>query len=199
VADKLKRLITIVRKKFRTISKKSPAHDITHVERVVRNVKILGKEEQGDMDVLIPAAWLHDIARECGERHAREGAVQARSILKKLSYPEPLIKRICEAIAMHSSSDRVRTHSREGRILFDADKMDAVGPVLIARWFHKNGREGKSLNEAVASLEDVIRWAKGTTGTGTIFFTRTARNASKQRLAYSLDFLKRLKKELATQ
>ncbi len=111
------------------------AHDFEHVERVLRLVERIGPAEGADMSVLRTAALLHDVARAAehagGPCHALAGAERAREILRD-QHPA-WVEKVAEAIASHRFRSGEPPRSLEARVLFDADKLDAMGAIGIAR------------------------------------------------------------------
>lgn len=130
------------------------AHNLDHVLRVYNLCMFLSKyEENVDMEVLIPAVLLHDIARvkeskdKTGEiDHAILGSEMAEDILRNLEYEEDKIEKIKHCIITHRFRTDNRPKTIEAKILFDADKLDAIGSIGIARCFMLAGQFGQSLS-----------------------------------------------------
>ena len=127
-----------------------PAHDITHITRVVQNTVRLTEAESGDTAVTIPAAWLHDcvsVAKNSPLRKqaSRLAADEAVRFLRSIAYPEDLLPQIYHAIEAHSFSANVPTETLEARIVQDADRLEAVGAIGIARCFLTGGSMGTPL------------------------------------------------------
>jgi len=123
------------------------AHDFEHVLRVLRLVERIGQAEGADMTVLRAAALLHDVARAAeqagGPCHAQAGAARAREILQG---QDPVrVEAVAEAIASHRFRSSGTPASLEARILFDADKLDAIGAIGIARAYALAGAMGQRL------------------------------------------------------
>lgn len=156
---KYEKIIKIVQDKL-TCS----AHNLDHVFRVYNLCLLLAKYEKDvDLEVLIPAALLHDIARveesqdKTGEiDHAVLGSVLAEDILRKLEYEEEQIKEIKHCIVAHRFRTGNEPKTIEAKILFDADKLDVIGASGIARTFMLAGQFGQRLtiNE---SIDDYIK------------------------------------------
>ena len=129
-----------------------PAHDLSHVRRVVKNTLKLTATEGGDPAITIPAAWLHDCVsvtknsplRNQASRLAAEEAVR---FLTSVDYPAQLLPQIYHAIEAHSFSANIQTKSLEARIVQDADRLEAVGAIGIARCFLTGGSMGTPLYE----------------------------------------------------
>lgn len=155
---KHKKILEIVQNKL-TCS----AHNLDHVMRVYNMSLNLAKYEKDvDMDILIPAALLHDIARVeesedvTGEiDHAVLGSEIAAEILKSLEYEEDKIEKIKHCIITHRFRTGNEPSTIEAKILFDSDKLDAIGAVGIARTFMLSGQCGQKL-ELNNSINDYL-------------------------------------------
>lgn len=129
------------------------AHNLDHVFRVYNLCLLLAKyEEDVDLEILIPSALLHDIARveesqdKTGEiDHAVLGSVIAEDILKNLEYEEDKIEKIKHCIMAHRFRTGNEPNSIEAKILFDSDKLDVIGATGIARTFMLAGQFGQRL------------------------------------------------------
>jgi len=140
------------------------AHNLDHVFRVYNLCLLLAKYEKDvDLEILIPSALLHDIARveesqdKTGEiDHAVLGSIIAEDILRNLEYEEDKIEKIKHCIIAHRFRTGNEPNSIEAKILFDSDKLDAIGASGIARTFMLSGQFGQRLtvNE---SLNDYLK------------------------------------------
>ena len=129
-----------------------PAHDISHVKRVVQNTRQLTETEQGNPAVTIPAAWLHDCVSVAKDSDLRSQASQlaadeAIRFLQSIHHPPELHDQIHHAIAAHSFSANIETKSLEARIVQDADRLEALGAIGITRCFLTGGSMGTPLYE----------------------------------------------------
>ena len=124
-------------------------HDWQHVFRVRRNAVAIARAEQADLLVVELAALLHDIADHKfhqGNEHA--GHQAARQWLEKLEVPEPIIEQVCQIIARLSfkGADVVQEPlSLAGQIVQDADRLDALGAIGIARAFAYGGYKDRPM------------------------------------------------------
>lgn len=121
-----------------------PSHDILHVKRVVSIAKKIGKQENANLNIVIPAAYLHDcvyISKSDVRRTqaSRLSADKAGSLLIEWCYPNEYIPDICHAIAAHSFSAGIATQTLEAQVVQDADRLDAMGAVGIFRCFAMSG------------------------------------------------------------
>lgn len=127
-----------------------PAHDFEHIMRVCSNAKKIAKHENAEVRLVMAAALLHDIVSypksDPRSKNASEQSAQAaKQILKKYSYTAAEIKTITEAIRDHSFSKNVVPKTLEGKILQDADRLDALGAIGIARTFSVGGSENRPI------------------------------------------------------
>jgi len=130
-----------------------PAHDITHVQRVVQNTLMLTKVEKGNAAVSVPAAWLHDCVSVAKDSPLRSKASQlaaqeAVRFLASIGYPDELLPQIYHAIEAHSFSANIPTETLEARIVQDADRLEALGAIGIARCLLTGGSMGTPLYES---------------------------------------------------
>jgi uncharacterized protein len=130
------------------VSLLDPAHDLLHVKRVVAMAKRLAAAEGALCEIVVPAAWLHDcvpIAKDDARRTlaSRLSAAAARDFLAEQGYPETLVAGVIHAIEAHSFSAGIRPRSLEARVLQDADRLDGLGAIGIARCFSTAGTLGR--------------------------------------------------------
>ncbi|MCZ7668114.1 MAG: HD domain-containing protein [Chloroflexi bacterium] len=127
-----------------------PAHDLAHIHRVVRNAITLAAPEQADLAIVLPAAWLHDcviIPKDSPRRSqsSRLAAETAVSYLQSIAYPGHYLDAIAHAIAAHSFSAGIPPRTVEAKVVQDADRLDAIGAIGIARCFMVGGVMGRIL------------------------------------------------------
>lgn len=128
------------------------SHDQSHLQRVWKNVCAIQEKEGGNLRILLAATVLHDcVAVEKNSplrsRASTLSAEQARHILTRLGWSEQDCEAVGQAIQSHSFSANIPPVSLEARILQDADRLDAIGALGIARCFYTAGRMGSSLYE----------------------------------------------------
>jgi uncharacterized protein len=144
-----------------------PVHDFDHILRVLALAERIGVAEGADMDVLRAAALLHDVGRDeaeaVGRDHALVAAARAREILA--GAPPDMVDAVVDAIMVHRFRSGPPPQSLEGRVLFDADKLDAIGAIGVARAFAYSGRAGRRL-WAPVSEDYVERWQNGAVESG---------------------------------
>jgi uncharacterized protein len=121
------------------------SHDVAHLARVWSNVRAIQKAEGGDPEILAAATLLHDCVavekssplRASASRLAAEHAV---TLLAPLGWTTERLERVAHAIAAHSFSAKITPETIEAQILQDADRLDAMGAIGIARCFYTAGR-----------------------------------------------------------
>ena len=142
--------LTLLGKQVKTaMAKNDPAHDFEHVLRVYANTERICKKEKVDKKLVLAAALLHDIisfpkSDRRSKTSSTKSAIKAKKILRKLSYSNDEIKIIADAIESHSFTKNKTPKTLEGKILQDADRLDALGAIGIARTFAVSGRENRS-------------------------------------------------------
>lgn len=131
--------------KIRSVaSNDDPAHDFLHFQRVVATAKRLCATENGELKIVIPAAWLHDLVivpknSPDRARASQMSADAAIAFLESIEYPDQYYSDIAHAIAAHSFSANIETKTLEARIVQDADRLDGLGAIGIARCFATAG------------------------------------------------------------
>ena len=133
-------------------------HDWHHVERVRRLALKICEEEGGDRFVVELAAILHDVGiraeHERGVDHAEEGARIADEFLSELGVPDDVREKVVEAIRHHRYGKKARAPSLEAAILQDADRLDALGAIGIARAFAYGGARGRPIWDPSEPIEE---------------------------------------------
>lgn len=132
-----------------------PAHDFSHIMRVYKNAKEIGKMEGANMQVLLLAALLHDA--ESGSKLAEISAESnaknlktAEDFLKRKGFSEVVTEKVLYAVEVHRFSKGITPTTLEAKILQDADRLDAMGAIGIARVFMTGG----ALNRELYNPED---------------------------------------------
>lgn len=126
------------------------AHDLAHITRVWTNVRAISAHEGGDLEILLAATLLHDcvsVEKDSPDRARASclAATQARIYLEPLSWNADKIDAVCHAIEAHSFSANIAPTTLEAKILQDADRLDAIGLIGVARCFYVAGRMGSAL------------------------------------------------------
>lgn len=134
------------------------AHDIAHLQRVWGNCQRIARSEGGaDLEVLMAAAYLHDLVnlpknapnRREASRLSAEAAV---TWLRGTAFPPAKLEAVAHAIAAHSFSAGIAPETHEARILQDADRLEALGAIGLARLFAVAGQMGAQLYDPADPL-----------------------------------------------
>jgi uncharacterized protein len=120
------------------------AHDYDHIVRVMALADTIQAREGGDLPIIWAAVALHDIGqareRRYGGDHAQLGAEMAADLLNGTQFPQEAISMVQQAIRDHRMTGSAVPQSLEGRILYDADKIDSLGATGIGRLYCITGR-----------------------------------------------------------
>ena len=123
----------------------SSGHDIYHTVRVHDLARTICAREGGDEDIVRLAALLHDV--DDRKLFGDNGYANARRFMASESIPQDVQERICGIIGQISfkGKDSVVPDTLEGKIVQDADRMDAIGAIGIARAFAYGGSKGRAM------------------------------------------------------
>ena len=188
-----------------------PAHDFDHIMRVYTNAKKIVKKEKADEKLVLSAALLHDIvsypkSSKRSKFSSIDSAKKSKIILKKYGFSEKEITIVSDAIKDHSFSQNKVPETLEGKILQDADRLDALGAIGIARVFATSG----SLNRPFYNIDDPFctkrnpdddLWAidhffNKLLKLESLMNTRSGKIEAKKRTNVLQEFLKQLKDEI---
>lgn len=165
-------------------------HDAEHTLRVYRNAMKIAEREQGrDLQIVALAALLHDA--DDHKLFQTENIANARRFLTENRVPEEEIERICQAInAVSFSQNRDKPPSTlEGKIVQDADRLDALGAVGIARTFAYGGEHGRPMQESIQHFHEKLLLLKD------LMNTETGRRLAEKRHAVLEEFLREFEEE----
>ncbi|MGD0951665.1 MAG: HD domain-containing protein [Methanotrichaceae archaeon] len=188
------------------------AHDFSHIMRVYKSAQKIGKAEGADMQILLYAALLHDVEAESklSGPSAESDALRLRiaeEFLKKKSLPEDLRNKVLYAIDVHRFSKGIVPATREAKILQDADRLDAMGAIGIARVFMTGGAMGRKFYSqedpfCKTRAPDDKMWNldhfyKKIVKLESVMYTETARMIARGRAAVLKRYLGDLQKEIS--
>ena len=164
-------------------------HGFDHSMRVYRNAMTIARTEECDREIAALAALLHD-ADDHKLFDTKENA-NARGFLSANGVDGETTERIIAAINAVSFSKNRSKHPEtpEGRIVQDADRLDAIGAIGIARTFAYGGKHGRSPEDSIAHFHEKLLLLKD------LMNTRTGREMAEERHAFMLAFLRRWEKE----
>lgn len=126
------------------------AHDLAHLQRVWHNARTLHETEGGELDVLLAAVLLHDCVSveknsPLRAQASRLAADKASSLLQEMNWPREKVTQVAHAIEAHSFSANITPLTLEAKIVQDADRLDSLGMLGVARTFYVAGRMGAAL------------------------------------------------------
>ena len=194
------------------------AHDFDHLERVMAIADTISAREGGDLPTIWAAVAFHDIGQERERRHGGDhafiGAELAAELLTNTSFPQGAIQAVQQAIREHRMTGGVPPQTLEGRILYDADKIDGLGAIGIGRLYMITGRYNQKVYSSVP--DDIVepvdplvvrQLRRRPDYSPSIEFqllfgnlpermmTRTGREIARERFAFMQEFFTRLQKE----
>ncbi len=147
---KLKHFETLLQEFVQSVNTQDSAHDVKHIRRVVKTAKLLCQQEGAIAEVVVPAAYLHDCfsyPKDHSKRamSSQRAAEKALDFLQSIGYPELYFEAISHAIVSHSYSANVTPQTLEAKIVQDADRLDALGAIGIARCIQVSSSFGAQL------------------------------------------------------
>ena len=142
-------VLNILEEQVKQKMKNDSAHDFNHVMRVYKNAQKLCKKESVNEKLVLTAVLLHDIISypkfdKRSKYSTVRSAKESKKILKNLNFSSKEIQIVYDAINDHSFSKGKIPQSIEGKILQDADRLDAIGAIGIARVFAVSGSENRA-------------------------------------------------------
>ncbi|QDK39684.1 hydrolase [Bdellovibrio sp. NC01] len=188
-----------------------PSHDYLHIIRVVNTAKKLCDAEKANWEVVMPAAFFHDFVnvpkndprRAYASRISAEAALE---YLKSVGYPETHFEDIRHAIEAHSFSANIKPESLEAQIVQDADRLDSLGAIGIARCFATStlmSRPFYSEEDPWAEKRDLDDKNYGIDHFYIKLFklvdklnTETAKKEGQHRVAFIKEYLEQIKREI---
>jgi uncharacterized protein len=146
------------------------SHDWEHTRRVYKLCMRIGRAEGADLEVLKIAAYLHDVGRSYQDQskgavcHAAKGAELAQDLLARIPFPAAMKEDVLHCIRSHRFRGKGRPETLEAKVLFDADKLDAIGAIGIARAFQFAGEVGARFHNPDVNPEDTLSYSREDTG-----------------------------------
>jgi uncharacterized protein len=140
------------------------AHDLGHFDRVYKIACEIAKNyPESKLEVILPACYLHDIVN-LPKNHpdrsiaSKMSAIRSEQILMFMNYPKNLISEVKHAIECHSFSAGIIPNSIEAKIVQDADRLESLGAIGVARVFYISGKmHGQLFNSENPDPQDRVR------------------------------------------
>ncbi|MEZ0482847.1 HD domain-containing protein [Planococcus sp. SSTMD024] len=184
------------------------SHDWQHIERVLENARYIAQAEGGDQAMIELAVLLHDVS---DPKYKKAGEDPEQEILRELGLSDKErsdIRSIIRTVSFKGGTNE-EPESIEGRIVHDADRLDAIGAIGIARAFAYGGAKGRKLydrgEQARTSMTE-SEYRNGDTSTVTHFYekllllkelmvTDSGKQMAEERHRFMLSFLEQLQNE----
>lgn len=192
----------------------NPAHDWFHVQRVQANAdRLIADYPDADAKRIRLAVLFHDVGRAKEDQdeiedHSEWGANESERILREHDAGEETIDAVSHCIRAHRYSNQVTPETIEAKIVSDADNLDALGAVGIARCFTYGGERGLSIHDPSRPPEEDTSSA-GTTQFNHLhkkilnlpnrMYTDAGKELAEKRSEFVREFTQRFKKEAAGQ
>lgn len=187
-----------------------PSHDALHIKRVVAMALKLSQAEGADENIVLPAAYFHDFVNvpkndPRRKEASRLSALAAIEYLKAVDYPARHYEAIAHAIEAHSFSAGIPATTIEAKVVQDADRLDALGAVGIARCFSVSTllqrpyycaddfeAENRDLDDTRYAID---HFAVKLFEIAKTLHTDSARREAETRVAFMKDFLAQMQRE----
>lgn len=166
-------------------------HDTAHTMRVYRNAMALSSREPCDQQIVALAALLHDA--DDPKLFQTADNANARAFLTRHGLDEDRINQIIEAVnsVSFSKNKEKRPETIEGQIVQDADRLDALGAVGIARTFAFGGRHGRALEDSIGHFHEKLLLLTDRMN------TPAAKALAEERHRFLLEFLREWETEIS--
>ncbi len=186
------KIIEFVRKELS--GSNSGAHTFDHTMRVNTLSMQIGDGLPVSIRVLQAAALLHDVGRpresETGLSHSILSGEMSKPLLQELTYTESEIEQILDAIRTHRFSEGIEPNSLEGRILSDADKLDAMGAVGVYRAIAQGATKGREMSGFLKHADEKLLKLKD------LMYTEPGKHLATKRHEVLQKFVDALREEL---
>ena len=194
--DKAQVLISTQKFIQNQFSGETTGHDFYHIERVVKMARKIAAEENADLFLVELAAWLHDV----GDYKLNDGIDKSQELISEflieLNLPQEIISKTIEIVSQVSFSKGNSPATVEAKIVQDADRLDAIGAIGIARCFAYGGSKHREIynpenpNEtSIQHFYDKLLKLKD------LMNTETAKKIAEERHQFLEEFLERFYKE----
>lgn len=167
-------------------------HDWSHTDRVRRNALHIARQEKADLLVVELAALLHDVADWKFNKDEKAGGKLSRLFLERHRMPSPIVDEVCfivDNISWKEGRAKTQMRTLAGRVVQDADRLEAIGAIGIARVFTYGGYRSRSLPNSVEHFHEKLLLLKDR------MHTKTARRIALRRHKLMEVFLKEFERE----
>lgn len=190
------------------------AHDLAHLQRVWASAQKIMVETTADPLVVLTACYFHDVVnlpKNHPERHlaSRYAAQETLRVLQTdfPAFPEARYAAVSHAVEAHSFSAGIPAETAEAKIVQDADRLESLGAIGLARVFYTSGALGRALFDSEDPFArqrplDDVRWAVDhfqtkLLGLPATMHTETGRRLAEEHAAFLVEYMARLSSELS--
>ncbi|MFH0952416.1 MAG: HD domain-containing protein [Patescibacteria group bacterium] len=161
-----------------------PFHNMDHALITANLAADIAKKEKADAEICRVAGLLHDIApKKRGQPHGRQSAILAKKLLRTIINDKRFINKVAAAIVNHDTRNSHLISAKEGKIIFEADKLQVIGPIGIFREFGDLLILGHGKRSATITIDFLKNYDHP-------FFTQTGRKLKKELLNFNNNFVK---------
>ncbi|RLZ06435.1 HD domain-containing protein [Faecalibacter macacae] len=192
----LKEVQSYIRKTF---LEEGTGHDYFHIERVVTNAKKIVEKESADSFLVELAAWVHDIGDYKLHGGVDKSEELIKSFLESINLDEEIISKVNEIVSQVSFSKGNKPTTIEAEIVQDADRLDAIGAVGIARCFAYGGSTGNILfnpEDNSKNASSIQHFYDKLFKLKDLMNTTTAKEIAEERHAYMKSFVQQFYNEV---
>lgn len=171
-------------------------HDFYHALRVMENAKIIAKDYRVDLDVIYASCLVHDVIDDKLEEMYILSLDEVKDVLRNASLSSIQIEKVLDIITNMSYRSKNSFTYLEGQIVQDADRLDALGAIGIARTFAFGGSRKRNIYDdkgnvltSVGHFYDKLFKLEG------LMNTKSAKKIAKKRTEFMNEFINQLKEE----
>jgi len=185
--EQLKKIEVRVRQVYK--KNNDPYHDLDHALSVSKTAVYIARQEKADVEVCRIAGLLHDIAPKTrGKTHSQQSGKMAKRFLTKIGLDKEFIDAVQLAIMYHDTARFHLVKTKEGIIVFEADKLEGMGPIGLLREYGDKLLLGYNPQVVIKELLEYLRCSNPP------FQTRTAKRLKKELLQFNKEFIRLLTK-----
>lgn len=177
-------------------SGETTGHDYFHIERVVKVTRRIAQEENADLFLVELAAWLHDV----GDYKLHDGVDKSAELISEflsgINVPHEIISKTIEIVSQVSFSKGNSAESLEAQIVQDADRLDAIGAIGLARVFAYGGNKEREIwNPENPEITTIQHFYDKLLKLKNLMNTHSAQKIAEERHRYLEEFLERFYRE----
>lgn len=191
--EMLERIRTYTASQF---SGDATGHDYEHMKRVAFWSAAIARKEKGDPFMCEAAGWLHDIGDRKLTKHPEQALKERDSFLLSLSLTHSEVEELDASIRDVSFSKGRIPQTWTGKIVQDADRLDAIGAIGIARTFAYGGAHGQPLYSEDGSRDSFSHFEEKLLKLVSLMNTETGRNEASRRHSFMVQFLEEMQNDI---